>query len=128
MTPDTITPDLKTVLRRLRLSPILATLPERLSLAREQSMPHQDFLLLVLGDEVSRRDSEATTSRARRAQLDMPRSGDQRLAHIVRVPFDCARRDVRLRIAFQPGLDARPPNRSRISKNHKTTRTGSLSR
>ncbi len=70
MTLDTIEPDLKTVLRRLRLSPILATLPERLLLAREQKMPHQDFLLLVLGDEVSRRDSEATTMRARRAQLD----------------------------------------------------------
>jgi DNA replication protein DnaC len=70
LTLDPITPDLKTVLRRLRLSPILATLPERLLLAREQKMPHQDFLLLVLGDEVSRRDSEATTMRARRAQLD----------------------------------------------------------
>jgi DNA replication protein DnaC len=70
MTTDTIAPDLKTVLRRLRLSPILGTLPERLVLARGQSMPHQDFLLLVLGDEVSRRDSEATSSRARRAQLD----------------------------------------------------------
>ena len=70
MTPDSITPDLKTVLRRLRLSPILATLPERLVLARDQKMPHQDFLLLALGDEVSRRDSEATAMRARRARLD----------------------------------------------------------
>ena len=67
---DMITPDLKTVLRRLRLSPVLGTLPERLSLAREHSIPHQDFLLLVLGDEVSRRDSEATALRARRARLD----------------------------------------------------------
>ena len=70
MTLDPITPDLKAVLRRLRLSPILTTLPERLLLAREQKMPHQDFMLLVLGDEVSRRDSEATANRARRAQLD----------------------------------------------------------
>ena len=70
MTLDTISPDLKTVLRRLRLSPMLATLPERLLLAREQKMPHQDFLLLVLGDEGSRRDSQATAMRARRAQLD----------------------------------------------------------
>lgn len=70
MTLDPITPDLKAVLRRLRLSPILVTLPERLLLAREQKMPHQDFMLLVLGDEVSRRDSEATANRARRAQLD----------------------------------------------------------
>jgi DNA replication protein DnaC len=70
VTLDPITPDLKAVLRRLRLSPILATLPERLLLAREQKMPHQDFMLLVLGDEVSRRDSEAAANRARRAQLD----------------------------------------------------------
>jgi DNA replication protein DnaC len=70
VTLDPITPDLKAVLRRLRLSPILATLPERLLLAREQKMPHQDFMLLVLGDEVSRRDSEVTANRARRAQLD----------------------------------------------------------
>jgi DNA replication protein DnaC len=70
VTLDTISPDLKTVLRRLRLSPILAALPERLLLAREQKMPHQDFMLLVLGDEVSRRDSEATALRAHRALLD----------------------------------------------------------
>jgi len=49
---------------------MLATLPERLLLAREQKMPHQDFLLLVFGDEGSRRDSQATAMRARRAQLD----------------------------------------------------------
>lgn len=67
---DPISPDLKTTLRRLRLSPLLPTLPERLLLAREQKMPHQDFMLLVLGDEVSRRDSESTSLRARRAQLD----------------------------------------------------------
>jgi len=70
VTLDTITPDLRTVARRLRLSPILATLPERLVLAREHNMPHQDFLLLVLADEASRRDSEATSLRARRALLD----------------------------------------------------------
>ena len=70
MTLDPISPDLKTVLRRLRLSPILTTLPERLLLAREQKMTHQDLMLLVLGDEVSRRDSEATAQRAQRAQLD----------------------------------------------------------
>jgi hypothetical protein len=32
MTPDTITPDLKTVLKRLKLSRMLDTLPERLLL------------------------------------------------------------------------------------------------
>ena len=50
MSADSISPDLKTVLRRLKLSPVLNTLPERLILARQQKTPHQDFLLLVLAD------------------------------------------------------------------------------
>jgi DNA replication protein DnaC len=70
MTPDLISTDLKTVLRRLKLSRLLDTLPERLTLARQQKMPHQDFLLLVLTDEVTRRDGLAATLRAQRASLD----------------------------------------------------------
>jgi DNA replication protein DnaC len=70
MTTDIITPDLKVVLRRLKLSRLLDTLPERLVLARQQQMPHQDLLLLVLSDEASRRDSQAATLRADRAHLD----------------------------------------------------------
>ena len=69
-TADLISPDLKTVLRRLKLSPIRDTLPERLTLARQQQMPHQDFLLLVLADEAARRDSLATSLRVQRARLD----------------------------------------------------------
>jgi DNA replication protein DnaC len=45
-------------------------LPERLTLARQQKMPHQDFLLLVLTGEVTRRDGLAATLRAQRAGLD----------------------------------------------------------
>ncbi len=71
MTPtDLITSDLKTVLRRLRLGRMLDTLPERFALARQQKMPHADFLLLVLADEASRRDSQSATLRAQRAHLD----------------------------------------------------------
>ena len=69
-TTDTIQPELKTTLRRLKLGRLLDTLPDRLTLARQQKMPHQDFLLLTLGDEISRRDSAATTQRAARAHLD----------------------------------------------------------
>ena len=47
MTTDAISPDLKTVLRRLKLGRMLDTLPERFVLARQQKMPHQDFLTLV---------------------------------------------------------------------------------
>jgi hypothetical protein len=70
MTADPISADLKTVLRRLKLSRGLDTLPERLALARQQKLPHQDFLLLVLSDEVTRRDGLAATVRAQRAGLD----------------------------------------------------------
>lgn len=70
MTTDTINPDLITVLRRLKLGKLLDTLPERLALGRQRKMPLQDFLLLLLSDEVSRRDSAAAIMRATRAQLD----------------------------------------------------------
>ena len=70
MPTDAICPDLKTVLRRLKLSRMLDTLPERLVVARQQKMPHQDWLLLVLSDEASRRDSLAVSLRVERARLD----------------------------------------------------------
>jgi len=70
MKPDPISPDLLTVLRRLKLSRMCDTLSERLVLARQQKMPHQDFLLLVLADEASRRDSQSARLRAQRARLD----------------------------------------------------------
>jgi DNA replication protein DnaC len=70
MPTDAISPDLKTVLRRLKLGRMLDTLPERLVVARQQKMPHQDWLLLVLSDEASRRDSLAVSLRVERARLD----------------------------------------------------------
>jgi len=68
--PDTISSDLKAALRRLKLSPMLQTLPERLALARRNDVPHQDFLLTVVMDEVERRDRKAAQNRADKAQLD----------------------------------------------------------
>jgi DNA replication protein DnaC len=70
MTQDVISQDLRKVLRRLKLSRMLDTLPERLALARQQKMPHQDFLLLALQDEATRRDTQATALRAQKARLD----------------------------------------------------------
>ncbi len=70
MTTEIISPDLKTILRRLRLSRILDTLPERLVLARQQQMPHQDWLLLILSDEATRRDTLSVTLRVQKAHLD----------------------------------------------------------
>lgn len=69
-TTEIIGPDLKTVLRRLKLGRMLDTLPERVLLARQQKLPHQDFLLLVLSDEATRRDTLAVTLRVQRARLD----------------------------------------------------------
>jgi DNA replication protein DnaC len=70
MNPDAISSDLRQVLRRLKLSRLLDTLPERLALARQQKMTHQDFLLLVLQDEAIRRDTQAASLRAEKAHLD----------------------------------------------------------
>ena len=70
MTTDVVSAETKAVLLRLRLSGMMATLPDRLSLARQQKMPPQDFLLMALGDEASRRDSLSTSLRAAKARLD----------------------------------------------------------
>ena len=70
MPTDPISPELISTLRRLKLSKMLDTLPERLTVAQKQKMPHQDLLLLVLADEVSRRDSASSTVRATQARLD----------------------------------------------------------
>lgn len=85
MSPEPISAELRQVLRTLRLSPMLDTLPERLALARANKMPHQDFLELVLSDEASRRESLSATNRSRAARLDPamtleawdPERGDQ---------------------------------------------------
>jgi DNA replication protein DnaC len=89
MKPDAITPDLTAVLRRLKLGRMLDTLPERLTLARQQKMPPQDFLLLALGDEVSRRESQAAILRAHRAKLD-PAMQIEAWDDTARVRFDRA--------------------------------------
>src|SRR5262249_46634140 len=67
---DPISPDPRTVMRRFELGRTRDTLPERLVPARQQKRPPQDFLLLVLGDEASRRDSITVTLRAQHAGLD----------------------------------------------------------
>ena len=86
---DIIQPELKTVLRRLKLGRLLDTLPERFALARLQKMPHQDFLLLALGDEVSRRDSLSATVRAMSLMemmwADLPTSSSRPVPPFTRV-------------------------------------------
>jgi hypothetical protein len=67
---DAVGPDLRTMLRALKLGQMLHTLPERLTLARQQQMTHADFLELVLADEVTRREAKSAGLRAKAAGLD----------------------------------------------------------
>ena len=67
---DVVSPDLRTTLKALKLGQMLDTLPDRLTLARQQKMTHADFLELVLADEVTRREAKSASLRARAAGLD----------------------------------------------------------
>jgi DNA replication protein DnaC len=58
-----IQPELKTVLKRLKLSGMLATLPDRVAYARKEKLDYTQFLELVLSDEVERRDQKHITNR-----------------------------------------------------------------
>jgi DNA replication protein DnaC len=61
---------LKTTLKRLKLSGLLATLPERVVYARQSKLPELDFLELVLHDEVERRDQSNLALRLGRAGFE----------------------------------------------------------
>jgi len=65
-----LNPDLVDALKRLRLGRIAATLPERLALADKQEIAVEELLLMILTDEISRRDSAAADNRATEAGLD----------------------------------------------------------
>ena len=69
---DPISADMNKVIRQLKLSPMLDTLPERLALARQQHLSRAAFLELVLADEATRGD---TSSAARRAPRRGPGPG-----------------------------------------------------
>jgi hypothetical protein len=66
----TISPELRALLRRVKLGKLLDTLPERLALAKTNGLAHGEFLELVLADEVTRRDTSSASLRARTAGLD----------------------------------------------------------
>ncbi|MBS1837285.1 MAG: IS21-like element helper ATPase IstB [Actinobacteria bacterium] len=69
-TTPTVTPELKALLRRVKLGRCLDTLPERLALASTGGMGHAEFLELVLADEVTRRENTSADRRAKTAGLD----------------------------------------------------------
>jgi DNA replication protein DnaC len=70
MTAAAVTPELKALLRRVKLGPCLDTLPERLTLARTGQMGHAEFVELVLADEVTRRETSSADCRSKTAGLD----------------------------------------------------------
>ena len=65
-----VNPELVDALKRLRLGRIALSLPERLVLADKQEMAFDDLLLMILTDEIARRDNTAADNRATEAGLD----------------------------------------------------------
>src|SRR5207249_10920364 len=65
-----IQPVLKTVLKRLKLSPMLATLPDRVAFARKEKLDYAQLLELVLSDEVERREQKHVTNRMTAAGVE----------------------------------------------------------
>lgn len=67
-------PSLKTVLKRLKLSGLLATLPDRAAYARKAKINYEDFLELTLQDEIDRREQQNLMQRLKRASFEEARS------------------------------------------------------
>lgn len=65
-----VSPELRSLMRSLKLGQLLDTLPERLALARTHSLTHAEFLEQLLSDEVQRRESSSAGLRAKNAKLD----------------------------------------------------------
>jgi DNA replication protein DnaC len=63
-------PELVNALKRLRLGRIADTLPDRLVLADKQEMAFDELLLMILTDEIARRDVAAADNRSTEAGLD----------------------------------------------------------
>lgn len=70
MPPRIVDPDLVAALKRLRLGRIADTLADRITLAEKQDMPFEQLLLMLLTDEIARRDSSAVERRVEDAGLD----------------------------------------------------------
>jgi DNA replication protein DnaC len=65
-----VKPSLRTVLKRLKLSGLVATLPDRVSYAEKTSLSCLDFLELALQDEIDRRDHKSLATRLDRAGFE----------------------------------------------------------
>lgn len=65
-----VKPSLKTTLKRLKLSALVPTLPDRAAYAQKAALGPLDFLELVLQDEITRRDNKNLSNRLQRAGFD----------------------------------------------------------
>ncbi len=65
------TPEVKHLLKALRLSGILSTLPDRVSYAAGNKLTHQEFLELILSDELERRRHGALERRLQQAGVNL---------------------------------------------------------
>jgi DNA replication protein DnaC len=65
-----VSPELKVLMRKLKLGKMNDTLPERLALAKSHGLTHVEFLEQLFSDEVQRRDGDSAGRRARAARLD----------------------------------------------------------
>jgi len=65
-----LNPELRDALKKLRLGPMIDTLPARIAMAEKDSTSFDDLLLVVLSDEIARRQSSSATRRAHDAGLD----------------------------------------------------------
>jgi DNA replication protein DnaC len=83
----TVEPELRAALKRLKLGHIAEILPERLVLADKQGLSFSELLLLLLGDEICRRDSTAAARRAEEAGLE-PDMVLERWDKTAKVSFD----------------------------------------
>lgn len=68
------TEDLIVVLKKLRLSGVLLTLPLRLRQAVDENLDHQEFLYRLLQDEAERRDGRQLDLRLARANFEHERT------------------------------------------------------
>lgn len=64
------TETLQPLLTRLRLNGLLETLEQRLIQARDSGLSHQEFITLLLQDEIQRRDANCLTKRLGRAKFE----------------------------------------------------------
>ena len=62
--------DLTPLLKRLKLGQMLPTLPERIALARRDSLDYVAFLEVILSDEVNRRDVKRLRTRLEKAGFE----------------------------------------------------------